>query len=97
MFKQLKKYWNKTSGVIIMITPEYDLVFIEIKGLFLFKLYKIYMDLKKTKIKPLENVKFIYETDMSLVNRLIEFKYSEDETFKQILKTYAENKYKNCN
>lgn len=95
MFKQLKKYWNKTSGVIIMITPEYDLTFIEIKGLFLFKLIKIYMNLEKTKIKPLENIKFIYENDMSLIVRLIEFKYSEDETFKQILKTYAKSKYEN--
>ncbi len=85
IIKKLYRYWNLRSGVILMVSPEEELHFIEIKGLFLFKLISLIF-LKN----DYSNYKFAHTDNWARINRFCEYKNSEDpdvrEMFKNVIK-----------
>lgn len=85
-FRDFLKHWNKTSGVLMIIDDENIPYFIEIKILFLFKVLK-YLNV------DLPNYTLIYLDNWVLINRIVEYKNSEDPVVKEILTNLLNNMY----
>lgn len=82
-FKDFLKHWNKTSGVIMIYNKDKKIpYFIEIKGIFLFKLIK-YLRIDFSKY---ENYEIIFLNDWALINRIVEMKHSKDPVVVDMLK-----------